>query len=96
MKTSYMVDYGQIFPQRVHHRGSSMPSIKVHKDHINCKDGTPYYVKGPNPNLLTGAVVGGPGPNDSFADDRSNPSQSEPATYINAPLVGLLASVETN
>ncbi|KAL8087971.1 hypothetical protein AgCh_037930 [Apium graveolens] len=97
MKTSYMVGYGQKFPQRVHHRGSSMPSIKVHKDHIKCKDGTTYYEsKAPNPNLLTGAVVGGPGLDDLFADDRNNPGQSEPATYINAPLVGLLAYFSGN
>lgn len=74
-----------------------MPSIKVHKDQIKCKDGTTYYAsKGYNPNLLTGAVVGGPGTDDYFADDRNNPSQSEPATYVNAPLVGLLAYFSGN
>ncbi|KAK1366667.1 Endoglucanase [Heracleum sosnowskyi] len=92
MKTSYMVGYGRRFPRRVHHRGSSSPSIKVHKNFIKCKDGTPYYIrKGYNPNLLTGAVVGGPDEHDWFDDDRNNPGQSEPTTYTNAPLVGLLA-----
>uniref|UniRef100_A0A0D3GVR1 Endoglucanase n=1 Tax=Oryza barthii TaxID=65489 RepID=A0A0D3GVR1_9ORYZ len=38
-----------------------------------------------------GAVVGGPDSRDAFADDRGNFAQSEPATYINAPLVGALA-----
>ncbi|XP_074353833.1 endoglucanase 8-like [Apium graveolens] len=97
MKTSYMVDYGQQFPRRIHHRGSSSPSIKVHKEHIKCKEGTTYYAsQGPNPNLLTGAVVGGPDAHDWFADDRTNPGQSEPTTYINAPLVGLLAYFSAN
>ena len=45
----------------------------------------------PNPNLLVGAVVGGPDLNDMFPDQRSDHEQSEPATYINAPLVGALA-----
>lgn len=74
-----------------------MPSIKQHRAHIGCKAGTPYYEsKGYNPNLLTGAVVGGPDEWDQFADDRNNPGQSEPATYINAPLVGLLAYFSEN
>ncbi|KAL1813858.1 hypothetical protein ACET3Z_023923 [Daucus carota] len=97
METSYMVNYGRNFPRRIHHRGSSMPSIKQHRDHIGCKGGTPYYEsRGYNPNLLTGAVVGGPDEWDQFADDRNNPGQSEPATYINAPLVGLLAYFSEN
>ncbi|XP_074354264.1 endoglucanase 8-like [Apium graveolens] len=97
MKTSYMVGYGRRFPRRVHHRGSSSPSIKVHKQHIQCKDGTTYYAsKGYNLNLLTGAVVGGPDEHDSFDDDRNNAGQSEPTTYINAPLVGLLAYFSEN
>lgn len=45
----------------------------------------------PNPNTLVGAVVGGPDLNDRFPDERSDYEQSEPATYINAPLVGSLA-----
>lgn len=45
------------------------------------------YSSSPNPNLLIGAVVGGPDNRDAFADDRNNYHQSEPATYINAPFV---------
>ncbi|KAL3834603.1 hypothetical protein ACJIZ3_009339 [Penstemon smallii] len=92
MKMSYMVGYGNKFPQRVHHRGSSLPSISTHPEHIDCKGGTPYFLSNsPNPNLLIGAVVGGPKSDDSFADDRIDAGQSEPTTYVNAPLVGLLA-----
>ncbi|XP_022776612.1 endoglucanase 4-like [Durio zibethinus] len=89
---SYMVGFGQKFPQRIHHRAASLPSIGEHPEHIKCKDGTPYFqTKNPNPNLLTGAIVGGPDANDQFPDDRTNAPQSEPTTYINAPFVGVLA-----
>ncbi|KAA8533846.1 hypothetical protein F0562_031363 [Nyssa sinensis] len=92
MKMSYMVGYGNKFPQRIHHRGSSLPSIDEHPQHIDCKGGTAYFSSNnPNPNLLIGAVVGGPDINDSYADSRPDFAQSEPTTYINAPLVGLLA-----
>lgn len=89
---SYMVGYGERFPQRIHHRGSSLPSVDQHPQRIECKEGTPYFQTGnPNPNLLIGAVVGGPDMNDKFYDDRVDAAHSEPTTYVNAPLVGLLA-----
>nr|CAD1842164.1 unnamed protein product [Ananas comosus var. bracteatus] len=92
LKMSYMVGYGTHFPQRIHHRGSSLPSLASHPGHIGCQAGFQYFMSSnPNPNILTGAVIGGPDQNDAFSDDRSNYSRSEPATYINAPLVGTLA-----
>lgn len=93
MNMSYMVGYGEKFPHRIHHRGSSLPSINIHVQHIiKCKDGTPYFrSNNSNPNLLIGAVVGGPDINDSFVDDRVDAAHLEPTTYVNAPLVGLLA-----
>ena len=92
LNMSYMVGYGKKFPKRIHHRGSSLPSISQHPQHIDCGGGYTYLSsKDPNPNLLTGAVVGGPDIKDSYADSRSDYEHSEPTTYINAPLVGLLA-----
>ncbi|KAI7739206.1 hypothetical protein M8C21_005628 [Ambrosia artemisiifolia] len=44
-----------------------------------------------DPNLLTGAIVGGPDAYDNFADHRDNYEQTEPATYNNAPLLGVLS-----
>lgn len=41
--------------------------------------------------MLTGAVTGGPNESDDYSDDRNNYAQSEPTTYINAPLVGTLS-----
>ncbi|KAF8044270.1 hypothetical protein BT93_A2305 [Corymbia citriodora subsp. variegata] len=92
LNMSYMVGYGEKFPQRIHHRGSSLPSLDQHLQRIGCKDGTPYFQSsGPNPNLLTGAVVGGPDIQDRYNDSRADFVYSEPTTYINAPLVGVLA-----
>ncbi|MQL76980.1 hypothetical protein Taro_009372 [Colocasia esculenta] len=92
MGMSYMVGYGSKYPLRIHHRGSSLPSVRAHPGHIGCKAGSRYYLSpDPNPNVLVGAVVGGPNTTDTFPDARPFFQQSEPTTYINAPLVGLLA-----
>ncbi|XP_065871081.1 endoglucanase 8-like isoform X4 [Euphorbia lathyris] len=92
LNMSYMVGYGKKFPQKIHHRGSSLPSVDAHQDRIDCKDGSSYFGSGtPNPNLLVGAVVGGPDVKDGYSDSRADFVHSEPTTYINAPLVGLLA-----
>ncbi|VAI72776.1 unnamed protein product [Triticum turgidum subsp. durum] len=93
LRMSYMVGYGERFPRRIHHRGSSLPSVSAHPARIGCKAGAAYYgSSAPNPNLLVGAVVGGPSnTSDNFPDARAVFQQSEPTTYINAPLLGLLA-----
>ncbi|CAN6561546.1 hypothetical protein C1H46_014064 [Malus baccata] len=92
MKMSYMVGYGPRYPQRIHHRGSSLPCIAAHPAKIQCSSGfSVMSSQSPNPNILVGAVIGGPDKNDKFPDQRSDYEQSEPATYINAPLVGSLA-----
>ncbi|GLT39788.1 hypothetical protein SLA2020_353460 [Shorea laevis] len=89
---SFMVGYGDKFPQRIHHRASSLPSIKVHPKLIKCKDGSPFYLtKNPNQNILTGALPGGPVNSDNFSDDRGNVQESEPMTYLNSIFVGVLA-----
>nr|QCQ73719.1 endo-(1,4)-beta-D-glucanase [Litchi chinensis] len=97
LNMSYMVGYGKNFPKRIHHRASSLPSIDKHPRHIDCKGGSSYFESNnPNPNLLTGAVVGGPDIKDSYADSRADFVHSEPTTYINAPFVGLLAYFKSN
>ncbi|KAK9292398.1 hypothetical protein L1049_020365 [Liquidambar formosana] len=81
LNMSYMVGFGQKFPQRIHHRGSSLPSTTQHPERIDCQGGTPYFLSyNPNPNLLIGAVVGGPDIDDSYPDSRANFTQSEPTT----------------
>ena len=88
-----MVGYGNNYPQQVHHRGSSIVSIKVNPSFVTCRGGyaTWFSRKASDPNLLVGAIVGGPDAYDNFADERDNYEQTEPATYNNAPLLGLLA-----
>ncbi|CAO2162308.1 unnamed protein product [Urochloa humidicola] len=92
MGMSYMVGYGPRYPRRIHHRASSLPSVAAHPGRIGCSQGfTALYAGGANPNVLVGAVVGGPDLQDKFPDQRNDHEHSEPATYINAPLVGALA-----
>ncbi|KAH7686828.1 Glycoside hydrolase family 9 protein [Dioscorea alata] len=97
LQMSYMVGYGAKFPQRIHHRGSSLPSKDTHPIGFKCKEGTPYFQStNPNPNLLTGALIGGPEPNDAFFDNRSDFAHLEPTTYLVAPIVGVLAYFKDN
>ncbi|KAH7428916.1 hypothetical protein KP509_09G023300 [Ceratopteris richardii] len=91
--TSYMVGVGSNYPQKIHHRGASIVSYKVDSSFIACRMGyeTWFSYGSADPNIHVGAVVGGPDENDNYADDRADFEQSEPATYNNAPLVGVLA-----
>ncbi|KAI9072379.1 hypothetical protein K1719_045660 [Acacia pycnantha] len=93
MKMSYMVGYGTNFPRKIHHRGSSLPSLAAHPQAISCNEGIQQFFNSPNPNpnILVGAIVGGPNQNDEYSDVRSDYAHSEPATYINGAIVGTLA-----
>ncbi|KAH7835002.1 hypothetical protein Vadar_021932 [Vaccinium darrowii] len=93
LQMSYMVGFGANYPRRIHHRGSSIPSLATHPQSFGCDGGFQpfYYTANRNPNILTGAIVGGPNQNDGYPDDRTDFSHSEPATYINAAIVGPLA-----
>ncbi|KAL5208268.1 hypothetical protein ABZP36_032703 [Zizania latifolia] len=89
---SYMVGFGSRYPRHVHHRGTSMPSVRDHRGRIGCDEGFQYlHSPEPDRNVLVGAVVGGPDGGDGFSDSRDNYAQAEPSTYTNAPLVGALA-----
>ncbi|KAG5608344.1 hypothetical protein H5410_019625 [Solanum commersonii] len=91
--TSYMVGYGNNNPRQVHHRASFIVSFKVNPSFVSCQAGYPtwYTRKASDPNLLTGALIGGPDAYDNFTDQRDNYEQTEPATYNNASLIGVLA-----
>ncbi|XP_015973035.1 endoglucanase 11-like [Arachis duranensis] len=90
---SYLVGYGTSFPMRVHHRGASIESYRGNKGFIGCTQGYDnwYGRHDPNPNILVGALVGGPDIKDNFKDERSNYIQTEACTYNTAPLVGVFA-----
>ncbi|XP_004304093.1 PREDICTED: endoglucanase 11 [Fragaria vesca subsp. vesca] len=90
---SYLVGYGSNYPQRVHHRGASVVSYRENKAFIGCTQGYDnwYGRLEPNPNVLVGALVGGPDSHDNFLDQRDNYMQTEACTYNTAPLVGVFA-----
>ncbi|KAL0683173.1 hypothetical protein Bca4012_050021 [Brassica carinata] len=92
IKMSYMVGFGSRFPMRIHHRASSLPSQVLLSKPFNCTEGFQFYhTQNPNPNIVTGAIVGGPDKNDEYPDKRDHYIHSEPGTYINAPFVRPLA-----
>ncbi|WZY98330.1 hypothetical protein YC2023_070659 [Brassica napus] len=89
---SYLVGYGDKYPEYVHHRGASIPADA----NTGCKDGFEWLnSEEPNPNVAYGALVGGPFLNDTFIDARNNSMQNEPSTYNSALVVGLLSSLVT-
>ncbi|KAK4412704.1 Endoglucanase 16 [Sesamum alatum] len=93
-RRSYMVGFGNKPPTQAHHRGSSVPKMSPNKE-VNCGMSFVYWynTNEPNPNELTGAIVGGPDRNDNFVDKRANSSMTEPTTYINSLAVGVLAKL---
>ncbi|RHN78317.1 putative cellulase [Medicago truncatula] len=89
---SYMVGYGSNYPKQIHHRGSSIVSIKDDNAPVTCQDGIQKWFNknAPNPNILEGAVVSSD-QNDGFTDSRNDFQLGEPTTTSVAPLVGVLA-----
>jgi hypothetical protein len=71
---SYMVGFGDNYPQRTHHRGSADTAPLDGSDR-------------PNDHLLYGAIVGGPGAVDDFShnDRRNDWVTNEVGTGYNAP-----------
>lgn len=88
-----MVGFGEKYPQQVHHRGASIVSINQNPTPVTCQGGFTawFHRNAPNPNVIDGAIVGGPGQNDEYTDSRENFQQAEAATANSAPFVGVLA-----
>lgn len=95
MAMSYLVGFGPRYPQQVHHRGASTESYRRNRAFIGCTQGYDNWFgrKRPNPNVVVGALVGGPDKMDRFRDERSNYAQTEACTYNTAALVGVLAKL---
>ncbi|KAJ7954534.1 Endoglucanase [Quillaja saponaria] len=93
---SYLVGYGQQYPIHVHHRGASIASVFTLHSVVECVQGfeTWYHRQETNPNVIHGALVGGPDKNDGFSDDRSNYEQTEPTLTGSAPLIGLFSKLQ--
>lgn len=95
MNMSYLVGFGPKYPTKVHHRGASIVSFRENKGFIGCTQGYDnwYGRSESNPNVITGALVGGPDYQDNFMDERGNYMQTEACTYNTAPLVGVFAKL---
>ncbi len=82
---SYMVGYGTTPPLRVHHRAASCPG-----QNETC--GFSFYsATSPNPNVIFGAVVGGPHVDDSYDDSRQNFQTNEVALDYSAGIAVALS-----
>ncbi|GJM86782.1 hypothetical protein PR202_ga02674 [Eleusine coracana subsp. coracana] len=92
---SYLVGYGPKYPNRVHHRAASIVPYKHSKEFIGCTQGFDHWFgrRSSNPNVLVGAIVGGPDRWDRFRDNRDNYMQTEACTYNTAPMVGMFAKL---
>ncbi|KAF7080762.1 hypothetical protein CFC21_084781 [Triticum aestivum] len=91
---SYVVGFGANPPTQPHHRGASTPVLKPGTV-VNCgmSFGDWFAPDRPNPNELTGAIMGGPDGADNFIDKRNASACTEPCTYINSLAIGALAAL---
>ncbi len=83
---SFVCGFGVNPPQRPHHSGSSCP--------VNgpCGWGT-FHDPAPNPNVLTGALVGGPDAQDNWQDQRDDFVSNEVTTDYNAGFQSAVAAL---
>ncbi|XP_059640320.1 endoglucanase 16 [Cornus florida] len=93
-KRSYMVGFGNNPPMQPHHRGASVAKYSANQA-VSCPMSFVYFYNknNPNPNELTGAIVGGPDRYDNFVDQRWESAMTEPTTYTNSLAVGVLAKL---
>nr|AMH40365.1 glycoside hydrolase family 9 [Extatosoma tiaratum] len=84
---SYVVGFGSKYPLHVHHRAASCPNPPA-----KC-DWTQFSSTEPNPHVLTGALVGGPGADDDYTDVRSDYVHNEVATYYNSGFQTVVATL---
>lgn len=91
---SYVVGFGVNPPTQPHHRGASTPVLPLGFE-VNCgmSFNDWFAPDRPNPNELTGAIMGGPDRADNFVDKRNASSCTEPCTYINSLSIGPLAAL---
>ena len=92
---SFVAGYGDRPPMRPHHRAASCPPFTpgtAGRNSPTC--GHEAFVNpGPNPNVLTGALIGGPDAADAFVDARDDYVKCEVALDYQAAFVGALAGV---
>nr|AAF80585.1 beta-1,4-endoglucanase 2 [Panesthia cribrata] len=84
---SFVVGFGVNPPSHESHRSSSCPDAPAPCDWVT------YGSVDPNPHVLYGAIVGGPGPNDEYDDQRYDYVHNEVADDYNAGYQGCLAAL---
>ncbi|XP_048748294.1 uncharacterized protein LOC125660495 [Ostrea edulis] len=84
---SYEIGYGSNYPRQPHHRGSSCPNPPA-----GC-GWNEFNNPGPSPQLLKGALVGGPGQNDEYSDSRKDYTKNEVTCDYNAGFQSSLAAL---
>lgn len=85
---SLVVGFGSSPPTHTHHMSGSCPLAPT------VCDWSTYALTTPNPQVITGALVGG-STTDAFDDVRSSYQTNEPSTEYNACFTGCLAALET-
>ncbi|XVE97770.1 hypothetical protein REPUB_Repub03eG0047500 [Reevesia pubescens] len=88
------VGFGNNPPKQAHHRGASVP-LSDAKVEVGCPMSFVrwYNKNSPNPNELTGAILGGLDKQDHFSDLRWTSVYTEPCTYVNSLAVAALAKL---
>lgn len=84
---SFVCGVGVNPPQRPHHRAASCPNNPE-----TC-DWNAFNYDGPNPQILYGALVGGPGLDDSYEDLREDYVKNEVALDYNSGFQGAIAGL---
>ena len=89
---SFVVGYGNNPPQRVHHRAASCPTVTGPwgTNSPTC-DFSQFNSGSPNPQVLYGALAGGPDGGDNYSDHRDDYVRNEVAVDYNAGFTGVLA-----
>jgi Glycosyl hydrolase family 9 len=77
---SWVVDYGYKPPKRPHHRDAALTMAQS-------GDWNVFNSSAPSPNVLSGALVGGPLEDGSWSDDRQDYIGNEVALDYNAALI---------
>ena len=86
---SFVVGYGPNWPKQPHHRAASCPGMPApcSWDQFNSP--------GPNPQVLNGALVGGPdSPDDQYNDRRSDYTENEVTLDYNAAFQSTIAGLQ--
>ncbi|XP_059489525.1 uncharacterized protein LOC132204778 [Neocloeon triangulifer] len=84
---SFMVGFGHNYPKRILHYGGSCPNIP---QECGFKE---KNAPGPNPQVVVGALVGGPDEIGNYNDSRDNYSQNDVGIDYNAGFQSLVAAL---